>query len=66
MTPDQIEAREQLEALLTQVEDLKDEIALKKAEYKVASKKLDRLARKHPELAKNLGVKIDVEEDAAK
>lgn len=59
MTPDQIEAREQLEALITQVDDLKDEIALKKAEHKVASKKLDRLARKYPDLAKNLGVKTD-------
>jgi peptidoglycan hydrolase CwlO-like protein len=63
MDNEQIEARVEIEALLESVEDLNDEVSLKKAEIKVAKRKLERLAKRFPELARSLGVTKDEESE---
>jgi hypothetical protein len=60
MTPDQIDAREQLELLITQVDDLKGRDRLEEGRVQGGQQEAGSLdARKYPDLAKNLGVKID-------
>jgi predicted nucleic acid-binding Zn-ribbon protein len=59
-----VDPNDKMNALLDELDDLKDDIALKKAEMKVTQTKFDRLARQFPEIAKAIKAARGIEEEA--
>lgn len=60
------EARAQIVELREVIETKKDDIALLKAEIKVASRKIERLLKSNPELAAEFAPPAEEEEEAPK